>query len=80
VLFQRYTHCPQCGTSRLTKRAKFDLIDRQSKNLLRRILALFDAPIYHCTFCRLQFRDYRGLNPNRPPNVRVTPRARQAPR
>ena len=24
----------------------------------------FGAPIYHCTFCRLQFRDFHGLEPN----------------
>jgi hypothetical protein len=32
---------------------------------LRRLLGLFGLPLYHCTFCRFQFRDWRKLHPNR---------------
>jgi len=63
--------CPECGTARLSKRSKYDRIDRKSNSLLRRFLGLFGAPIYHCTFCRLQFRDIRGLDPNRPSKVQI---------
>ena len=49
---------------RLSRRSRYDRIDRKSDSLLRRSLGLFGAPIYHCTFCRLQFRDFHGLEPN----------------
>jgi predicted RNA-binding Zn-ribbon protein involved in translation (DUF1610 family) len=62
--FQKYTRCPECGTARLSRRSRYDRIDRKSDSLLRRSLGLFGAPIYHCTFCRLQFRDFHGLEPN----------------
>src|SRR5271165_5311403 len=65
VLFQKHTCCPECGTSRLSRRSKYDHIDRKSESFLRRALGLFGAPIYHCTFCRLQFRDYHSLDPGR---------------
>jgi len=78
ALLQRYTCCPECGTARISKISKFDQIDRRNKNFLRKSLVLFGAPLYHCTFCRLQFRDYRHLDPNRLPKVVVTPRARTA--
>jgi len=34
-----------------------------SSNPLRRLL--IGSPLYHCTFCRYQFRDWRGLDPKR---------------
>lgn len=64
VIFQKFTQCPECGTSRLSKRSRYDKIDRKSDSFLRRFIGIFGAPIYHCTFCRVQFRDFRGLNPN----------------
>ena len=79
ILFQRYTRCPDCGTARLSKLSKYDQIDRKNKSFLRRSLAIFGAPIYHCTFCRLQFRDCRHLDPNRLSKVMVSPSARQVP-
>jgi hypothetical protein len=71
VPFQKYTLCPECGTTRLTKLSKYDRIDRKSGSILRRFLGLFGAPIYHCTFCRLQFRDYRHPDPGRKSTVRT---------
>jgi ribosomal protein S27AE len=72
VLFQKYTFCPECGTSRLSKRSKYDRIDRKSDSVVRRFLGIFGAPIYHCTFCRLQFRDYRRLDPKRRSKVQAS--------
>jgi DNA-directed RNA polymerase subunit RPC12/RpoP len=69
VLLQKHVRCPDCGTNRLSKLTKYDKIDRKSRSYLRRFLGMFGAPIYHCTFCRLQFRDYRGLDPKRRPKV-----------
>jgi hypothetical protein len=34
-----------------------------SRNPCRRLL--FGCPLYHCTFCRYQFRDWRRLYPVR---------------
>ena len=65
VLFQNHATCPECGTLRLSKRKKYDRIDRISSSLTRKMLSLLGAPIYHCTFCRFQFRDYRSLDANR---------------
>jgi predicted RNA-binding Zn-ribbon protein involved in translation (DUF1610 family) len=72
VLVQKHTHCPDCGTPRLSKRSKYDRIDRKSKSVVRRFLGIFGAPIYHCTFCRLQFRDYHSLDPKRQSKVRAS--------
>jgi NAD-dependent SIR2 family protein deacetylase len=71
VLLQTHTLCPDCGTNRLSKLSKYDRIDRKSGNIVRRLLVMFGAPIYHCTFCRLQFRDVRPLDPNRKPRVQT---------
>ena len=34
-----------------------------NRNPFRMLLGLFVAPLYHCTFCRLQFRDPRKRSP-----------------
>lgn len=65
AIFQRYVHCPRCYTYDLTKLSRRDKIDRMSSNPLRFLLLLVGAPLYHCTFCRMQFRDWRSLNPER---------------
>ncbi len=65
AIFQSYCQCPVCHNRDLTKLAKRDKLDRMHPNPLRRLLQVFHAPLYHCTFCRLQFRDWRGLAPNR---------------
>ena len=63
--FQRYVECPLCKTRAISQLAKKDRIDPMLFNPLRRLLALFGASIYHCTFCRVQFRDWRKLDPRR---------------
>ena len=62
-LFRRYAECPECGIRDLTKLASRDGVDRMTRNPLRRLLRIFGAPLYHCTFCRFQFRDWRGRAP-----------------
>ena len=39
------------------------IVDRMNKNPLRWMLAFVRAPLYHCTFCRLQFWDFRKRQP-----------------
>ena len=63
ALFQRYSVCPICHNPRLRVLARRDHIDRRTINPIRRMLVLVGAPLYHCTFCRFQFRDVRGLDP-----------------
>ena len=59
ALFRRYCECPRCGTRDLHRLASRDRVDGISKNPFRRLLVLLGFPIYHCTFCRFQFRDWR---------------------
>lgn len=64
-IFNRYAECPRCGTQSLSKRTTRDRIDSMTTNPLRRALLLLGCPLYHCTFCRLQFRDWRPRHPSR---------------
>ncbi len=61
--FRRYCQCPQCGTRDLSKLRSGDHVEKMNRNPLRMLLGLFGAPLYHCTFCRLQFRDWRKRAP-----------------
>ncbi len=65
TLFDRYSECPRCGTHDLSRLAQKDRIDGTSPNPFRRMLKLLGCPLYHCTFCRMQFRDWRKLGQNR---------------
>jgi hypothetical protein len=62
TVFERYAQCPLCANRELSVRQSVDQVDRMSGNLLRRLL--IGCPLYHCTYCRYQFRDWRGLDPN----------------
>ena len=64
AVFNGYVECPRCGTHDLSRLAAKDRIDGISRNPFRRILKLFGCPLYHCTFCRWQFRDWRKRAPD----------------
>jgi hypothetical protein len=70
TVFQRYAQCPLCYNRDLAVRHSVDRIDRLSRNVLRHLLIGF--PIYHCTFCRYQFRDWRSLDPERGHSFKTT--------
>lgn len=73
--FQSGCQCPLCHNRQLMVLGKPDKIDRRSRNPLRHLLGLLGFPLYHCTFCRYQFRDWRRLDPNRgelPPTAAVS--------
>ena len=59
AVFHRYCECPKCGNRDLNRLSGKDRIDAVTKNPLRRVLKLLGCPLYHCTFCRFQFRDWR---------------------
>jgi DNA-directed RNA polymerase subunit RPC12/RpoP len=63
TLLHRYAECPRCGTHDLSRLTSKDRIDGVSANPFRRILKLLGCPLYHCTFCRMQFRDWRNRMP-----------------
>ena len=65
AFMHRYCECPICDTRFLARLAKRDKIDKMSRHPIRWILGLVGAPIYHCTFCRYQFHDWRQLDPRR---------------
>lgn len=69
TIFNRYAECPRCGTLRLSRRVSIDRIDGMTRNPFRLILKLFGCPLYHCTFCRFQFRDWRKLAKRTPSTV-----------
>lgn len=58
-IFQRYVECPKCSSPTLSRIFSRDRVDKTSKNPLRRLLGIFGAPLYHCIYCRYQFRDWR---------------------
>jgi DNA-directed RNA polymerase subunit RPC12/RpoP len=64
TIFNRYCECPKCGGHDLTRLQSKDRIDAITQNPFRRLLKLAGAPLYHCTFCRYQFRDWRKRDPN----------------
>lgn len=62
-IFLLHTLCPLCHNRDLSKFSRPDKVDRWCRNPLRRLLALVGCHIYHCTYCRLQFRDWRSREP-----------------
>jgi len=58
-IFQGYAECPRCCTRKLVRLNSRDHVDVMSANPFRRLLGLFGAPLYHCIYCRYQFRDWR---------------------
>ena len=73
TILHRYAECPRCGTRDLSRLAAKDRIDGVSANPFRRILKLLGCPLYHCTFCRMQFRDWRKRAPApKPATLRTT--------
>ena len=67
TIFNRYVECPRCGTRQLSRLTAIDRIDGITRNPFRRILKLVGCPLYHCTFCRFQFRDWRKRAPDARP-------------
>jgi len=62
-IFGRYAECPECGTRDLSRPIKRDRIDRMTRNPGRLVLAIAGCSLYHCRFCRFQFRDWRKIDP-----------------
>ena len=63
-VFARYSRCIQCGSYRVRRLPGRDRIDSRSTHPLSVLLALTMAPFYHCNPCRLQYHDWRPVNPS----------------
>jgi hypothetical protein len=76
-VFSRHTHCPRCGTANTLRSARRDSVDSLSHHPLSWIQHLLWAPLYHCIDCRLQYYDWRQLEPMADPqaNQPKTPQA-----
>lgn len=53
--------CPLCGTVRLEKLKKRDMIDPMRWSFLIVLERLLLGKLYHCNSCRIQFYDRRSL-------------------
>lgn len=62
-VFSRYTHCIECRNPRVRLLPRRDGIDRMSAHPLSLLFSLTLAPIYHCSPCRLQYHDWRRVDP-----------------
>ena len=58
-LFSRHSRCIQCGSHAVHRVAKWDRVDRFTRNLLGLAQSLVGAPIFRCGGCRLQYLDWR---------------------
>ncbi|MFN8065054.1 MAG: hypothetical protein U0P82_09680 [Vicinamibacterales bacterium] len=65
LAFVRSSHacCVECGSFRVRRLTRRDGIDRMSRHPVSLLAALVGAPIYHCNPCRVQFHDWRPLDP-----------------
>ncbi len=62
--FSRYTHCIRCGAPGVYRMAKRDRVDSVSKKLASQLFHLTGAPLNKCPACRLQYYDWRPIDPN----------------
>jgi hypothetical protein len=63
-VFARYSRCIQCGSYRVRRLPGRDRIDSRSTHPLSVVLSLTLAPFYHCNPCRLQYHDWRPVQPS----------------
>jgi DNA-directed RNA polymerase subunit RPC12/RpoP len=61
--FGPYARCPRCGTVRIVKRRKRDLVDPMHWSFLTILERLAGGKLCHCHYCRIQFYDRRELAP-----------------
>ena len=62
-IFSPYSRCIQCGSYRVKRLRGRDRIDTRSTHPLSFLLSLTGAPFYHCNPCRLQYHDWRPVQP-----------------
>jgi predicted RNA-binding Zn-ribbon protein involved in translation (DUF1610 family) len=63
--FSRFTHCIRCGSPRIERLSKRDVVDSMSRHPVSGVLRLTGAPIRRCPACRLQYCDWRPPVPDR---------------
>jgi len=57
----KVARCPKCGTYRLSRLKERDHIDAMQTGVLNMMELLAGGKLFHCRYCRLQFRDRRRL-------------------
>lgn len=58
-ILSRVARCPRCSNTRLKQFEKRDHIEKLYGNPVSRIQEWLGAPLLYCSFCRLQFYDFR---------------------
>jgi uncharacterized protein with PIN domain len=75
----RFTHCIRCGSKRIERLSKRDVIDSMSHHLVSLLFRLTGAPLKKCPACRLQYYDWRPIAPDsRRPAVEAGKTAQRA--
>ena len=62
----RYTCCVQCGNTRVRPLPARDLLERRSRHPVSQLFRLVGAPLRICPLCRLQYHDWRPIEPAAP--------------
>ena len=68
--FYMSTHarCVNCGTAKVQRVAKRDLLDGLTGHPVSQLQRLTLAPLNRCAACRLQFYDWRPTAPKKAPS------------
>ena len=66
--------CVNCGTAKVQRVAKRDLLDGLSGHPVSQLQRLTFAPLNRCAACRLQFYDWRPVAPKPAPSNDTEPR------
>ena len=69
-VFARHSRCIRCGSYRVKRLRGRDRIDSRSTHPISVLLSLTLAPFYHCNPCRLQYHDWRPVQPSEQPETR----------
>ena len=69
-----HARCTNCGTAKVQRVAKRDLLDGLSTNVASQLQRLTFAPLNRCAACRLQFYDWRPAVPPEQSSGQIPPR------
>jgi len=61
--FSRHTCCIRCGNTRIQRLSCRDRLDAMTLSVTSQFLRLTGAPLNKCNLCRLQYHDWRPIQP-----------------